>query len=163
MPVLSEPRHERFCQLRIEGKTIDQAYIDAGFKANRSNAARLNANDHIQARMEELLAARQKALVEEGRWSAVSLFNRMHELIDKAVEKGEIKAAIDGHKTILECFGYMDSPTLTHEHVKGQKIQADQPAEGQGDANAQAGGQPAGAAVLHISKALRELKRKTAG
>jgi phage terminase small subunit len=119
MPVLSEPRHERFCQLRIEGKTIDQAYIDAGFKANRSNAARLNANDHIQARMEELLAARQKALVEEGRWSAVSLFNRMHELIDKAVEKGEIKAAIDGHKTILECFGYMDSPTLTHEHVKG--------------------------------------------
>lgn len=163
MPVLSDPRHERFCQLRVEGKTIDQAYIDAGFKANRSNAARLNSNEHIHARMEELLAARHKTVVEEGRWSALALFNRMHELVEKALEKGEIKAAIDGHKTILECFGYMDSPTLTHEHVKGQKIQAEQPTDGQGEANAVPSEQSTGAAVLHISKAIRDLRRKAAG
>lgn len=163
MPVLLEARHERFCHLRLEGKSIDQAYVEAGYKQNRHNAAALARKQHILTRMEELLAAKQKAVVEEGRWSAVALFNRMHDLIEKAVEKGEIKAAIDGHKTILECFGYMDSPTLTHEHVKGQKIQAEQPTDGQGDANAQSGEQSAGAAVLHISKALRELKRKTAG
>ena len=41
MAALLDPRHERFCLLRLAGKTIDAAYVDAGFKQNRSNAARL--------------------------------------------------------------------------------------------------------------------------
>lgn len=35
MPVLKNARHERFAQGRAKGKTIDEAYVDAGFKANR--------------------------------------------------------------------------------------------------------------------------------
>ena len=54
MSVLSNPRHERFAQERAKGQTVDAAYVEAGFKANRGNAARLNANESIQRRIAEL-------------------------------------------------------------------------------------------------------------
>jgi phage terminase small subunit len=55
MPVLDNPRHERFAQALAEGKTADEAYADAGYEANRGNAARLKANESISARVTELL------------------------------------------------------------------------------------------------------------
>lgn len=60
MPALLDPRYERFCQGRMLGKTIDQAYIYAGFSANRGNATRLNANESVQARIRELSEQRAK-------------------------------------------------------------------------------------------------------
>lgn len=54
MAVLKNARHEKFAQERAKGKSVDAAYVDAGFKANRGNAARLNANESIQARIAEL-------------------------------------------------------------------------------------------------------------
>jgi phage terminase small subunit len=57
VPTLENPRHERFAQERAKGATADAAYITAGFKPNRHNAARLNTNETIQARIAELLAA----------------------------------------------------------------------------------------------------------
>lgn len=55
MPVLSNPKHERFAQELVKGATADQAYVSAGYKQNRFNAARLNTNEHIRARVEEIL------------------------------------------------------------------------------------------------------------
>ncbi len=54
MPKLKDPRHELFCQNRAVGQTCDAAYTNAGYKPNRGNAARLNANESIQARIGEL-------------------------------------------------------------------------------------------------------------
>lgn len=54
MPKLKNARHERFAQGLTAGKTADQAYVDAGFKRNDGNAARLKGNDRIKARVEEL-------------------------------------------------------------------------------------------------------------
>ncbi|MDW9473157.1 terminase small subunit [Sinorhizobium meliloti] len=54
MPVLKNARHEKFAQARAKGNTVDEAYVAAGFKANRGNAARLNANESIQARVAEI-------------------------------------------------------------------------------------------------------------
>jgi phage terminase small subunit len=54
MAVLQNHRHELFAQGIVEGKTSDQAYIDAGFKPGRNNAARLRAKENIQARIKEL-------------------------------------------------------------------------------------------------------------
>ncbi len=48
---LSNPRHEAFAQSIAEGKTQQQAYIDAGFKASRSAASRLSTNVNILARV----------------------------------------------------------------------------------------------------------------
>lgn len=55
MPVLSNAKHERFAQARAKGETADAAYVTAGFSENRSNAARLSANEHVVARIAELL------------------------------------------------------------------------------------------------------------
>ncbi|RMI21358.1 terminase small subunit [Sinorhizobium meliloti] len=54
MPVLDNPRHEAFAQALFKGKTADEAYVLAGFKANRGNAATLKANQNIVKRLAEL-------------------------------------------------------------------------------------------------------------
>jgi hypothetical protein len=54
MAVLPNAKHERFCQARAKGETIDSAYVLAGYSENRGNAARLNANESVQARIAEI-------------------------------------------------------------------------------------------------------------
>jgi phage terminase small subunit len=51
---LTNPRHERYAQELATGKTADEAYKSAGYKANRGNATRLKANDSIMKRIVEL-------------------------------------------------------------------------------------------------------------
>jgi len=60
VPVLSNPRHERFAQELAKGKSASQAYVAAGFEGHRQNAARLMSNDVIADRVEELLEAGAK-------------------------------------------------------------------------------------------------------
>jgi hypothetical protein len=54
VPTLRNPRHERFAQELATGKTADAGYVLAGYKENRSNAARLNASQNIQQRVAEI-------------------------------------------------------------------------------------------------------------
>ena len=59
MPILQNPRHERFAQELANGKSGNDAYVAAGFKANRGNAGALTRQQHISTRVAELLAARE--------------------------------------------------------------------------------------------------------
>ena len=54
MPVLSNHKWERFAQELAKGKTADEAYTIAGYKANRGNAATLKANQSILNRVVEI-------------------------------------------------------------------------------------------------------------
>ena len=54
MPALLNPRYETFAQLRVQGKTIDEAYQGAGYKPHRGNAHRLSTNENILRRVAEL-------------------------------------------------------------------------------------------------------------
>ena len=54
MPTLQNPRHERFAQELATGKSADAAYVLAGYRTNRSNAARLSASRDIQKRVAEI-------------------------------------------------------------------------------------------------------------
>lgn len=54
MPVLKNTRHEKFAQARASGKSIDDAYVLAGYKRNGGNACRLNENENVSARVREL-------------------------------------------------------------------------------------------------------------
>jgi hypothetical protein len=54
VPVLTNPRHERYAQELAKGKTADDAYSSAGFKPNRGNASTLKTNQSILARVAEL-------------------------------------------------------------------------------------------------------------
>jgi phage terminase small subunit len=54
---LDNPRHERFVQGLLAGKSADDAYAAAGFRPHRGNASRLRANEHVVRRLAELQAA----------------------------------------------------------------------------------------------------------
>lgn len=79
MPVLKNARHEKFAQELAKGKTADEAYQLAGFKPNRGNAARLNANESIRARVEEL-ASRG---AEKAEWTAADRLSALKTIFDK--------------------------------------------------------------------------------
>lgn len=54
MPLLKNPKHEKFAQELAKGKTADEAYRIAGYSKHRSNAARMIANDSIRQRVAEI-------------------------------------------------------------------------------------------------------------
>jgi hypothetical protein len=57
MTALSNAKREAFCQHRAVGsKTLDEAYVLAGYKPNRKNAARLAMTKEVKARLKELQA-----------------------------------------------------------------------------------------------------------
>ena len=56
MPLLRNPRHEAFAQNLAKGMSAAAAYRKAGYKPNRGNAVRMNANESIKARVRELMA-----------------------------------------------------------------------------------------------------------
>ena len=56
MAILKNPKHEAFAQARARGLSIDRAYEEAGYKPNRGNAARMNTNEGVTARIAELQA-----------------------------------------------------------------------------------------------------------
>lgn len=57
MPILSNPKHELFAQEIAKGVPASQAYVNAGYAKNDSNSSRLNGNDRVKARVQELLEA----------------------------------------------------------------------------------------------------------
>jgi hypothetical protein len=122
LPILSNARHERFAQAIFAGMTIDEAYQAAGFKANRSNASRLNSNDHIQTRIAELQEQAAQRKLQIVSHDAKAQFDMLALDIIAAREAGNFNAVMRGHEMRLQAFGYLDSPTLTHEHVRGQRI-----------------------------------------
>ena len=65
MPVLSKSRHELFSQAVANGRSLDDAYSDAGFVRNRGNASKLMRNTAIQSRVDELLQERAKGTLQK--------------------------------------------------------------------------------------------------
>lgn len=68
MPMLTNPRHERFAQALAAGKTADEAYQVAGFKPNRGNATRLKANESVAQRVAELQGRITEGVVLTKQW-----------------------------------------------------------------------------------------------
>jgi hypothetical protein len=124
MPVLKDPKHEAFAQHLAKGLSQEAAYKAAGYKGGRTHASRLVTNGNIGRRVAELTEKAAEKAIAAVSFEAKDLFQRMEDLIKRAADAGDYKTAMDGLKFELRCFGYEDSPTLTHEHVKGQSIQA---------------------------------------
>lgn len=81
MPVLKDTRHERFAQALAKGMTADEAYVSAGYKRNRGNAARLKASESIRARVAELTnKASEKASLSKA-W----IIERLMQNVDQAL------------------------------------------------------------------------------
>jgi hypothetical protein len=54
MPVLPNPRHEKFAQALANGTSASAAYVEAGYKANAGNACTLKSQQYISKRVVEL-------------------------------------------------------------------------------------------------------------
>ncbi len=129
MPALANQGHEAFAQAIAKGQSVGDAFRIAGYGGNVSNATRLNKDQKIIERVAELRAKKAEKLIDRDRWEPVKLFDFLRDLIDKAVEAGDFKAAMDGAKFLIRCFGFEDSATLTHEMVRGQSLNQGQVAE----------------------------------
>jgi hypothetical protein len=77
MPILANPKHEAFAQGLARGSSASAAYVEAGYKPNRHNAAALAREKHIRTRVNELqeeqLAIHQQATVEAAANAKVTL------------------------------------------------------------------------------------------
>jgi phage terminase small subunit len=91
VPTLRNPRHQKFAQELAAGKTADAGYVLAGYRENRSNAARLNANRHIQKRVAEI----QSVGAERAAITVESLIAEAESARKKAMaDKGGAAAAV---------------------------------------------------------------------
>ena len=54
MPVLKNPKHEKFAQALAQGRTQLEAFVEAGYKAHGGNASSLAKKQHIVERVAEL-------------------------------------------------------------------------------------------------------------
>lgn len=85
MPTLSNARHERFAQALAKGMSQADAYVEAGYKASRSAAARLAADVNICARVAEI--AERVAIRTEV--TAAEITDRLLAIAKKAEGKDE--------------------------------------------------------------------------
>jgi len=96
MPALENPKHERFAQELAKGKTADEAYVLAGYKENRGNAATLKANQSISDRVAEIVE-RASVRVEI---TLAKLMEMAATVYDRSLEQGQNAAAISAVKEL---------------------------------------------------------------
>lgn len=129
---LTNPRHEAFAQSLAKGLTADAAYAEAGYRPNRGNAVRLKANESVQRRVAELVAAGAKVaevdiakvLAELKRiaFGGLSAFLRISAdgelLIDLSRVSKEDLDTLD----ILECDIVEKDNQVTHRRIKIRRL-----------------------------------------
>ena len=107
MPVLKNPRHERFAQLLASGNTATDAYEFAGYKRDAGNSSHLARSDKITSRVQEIT---REAIERERKVQAIatercavtrqSLIEKAQEICAKAIEAGQLSAATAAVKEI---------------------------------------------------------------
>lgn len=117
MPVLPNARHEKFCQELASGKSAHQAYIDAGFRASRQNAARLRTKDTIAARVQEI----QKASAVRAEITLEGVLRELDEAIAVAKHKNMPNALVSAAQLRAKLGGLLVDRAeveITHNFTK---------------------------------------------
>lgn len=81
MPVLRNAKHEAFARAIAGGKTADAAYVEAGYKENRHNAAALAREEHISTRVREILSK----VAEKAEWSFADRLQSLQAIHDASL------------------------------------------------------------------------------
>lgn len=101
MAVLKNARHEAFAQALASGKTADAAYVEAGYKENRHNAAALAREEHISTRVAEILAK----LAKRAEITVHSLADELEEARAIALAEKQSSAAVSATMGKAKLFG----------------------------------------------------------
>jgi hypothetical protein len=90
VPLLKNPRHEKFALALAEGKSATDAYALAGYKPCRQNAHRMTTKDDIQVRLAEIQGAAAKA----SEVTIESLLSELEAARAKATDLDQLSAAV---------------------------------------------------------------------
>jgi phage terminase small subunit len=96
MPVLKNPRHERFVQYLAGGKTATEAYALAGYKPSRANASHLLDNPDVSERLRQITTKRAVAAAV----TAESLIEQNQKVFDAACDAKQFSATVGANKEI---------------------------------------------------------------
>jgi hypothetical protein len=94
MPVLSNAKHELFCQHLALGKTASDAYEMAGYKPSRSNASVLRAKQSVSDRLSEILQQSEEKVVGQIEYTRDALLSELEEERQLALKRGQASAAV---------------------------------------------------------------------
>lgn len=133
MPVLPNQKHERFAQALALGKSADEAYVSAGYKANRGNAATLKANQSILDRVSELtskgaeraeidVARVLKELVRLGTSDIRNAFTPDGRLMHPQAWSDDFAASVASIEVTTRTLGKDDNGNTEVEHVHKIKV-----------------------------------------
>jgi hypothetical protein len=92
MPVLDNPRHERFAQYLAEAKTAAEAYVLVGFKPNRGNPSKLAHRPSVAARVKEL-TSHYAELAAKTAITTESLVQDVEKVLQRAMAIDQLGAA----------------------------------------------------------------------
>lgn len=92
MPILTNPREERYCQNRAAGMIHDKAYADAGYNpgSSRNNAWTMSKKPHIQERITEIMAE----FAEDNKVTVQDIVRQLDEDRAFAIKCGTASAAV---------------------------------------------------------------------
>jgi phage terminase small subunit len=90
MPILRNPRHEKFATEIVAGKSAAEAYELAGYKSNYGNCIRLKGNERLVARVAEL----QHAGAARAEVSVASILEELEQARKIALKRGQPSAAV---------------------------------------------------------------------
>jgi len=97
MPVLANPRHEKFAQLLAEGKTMTVAYELCGYRPSRGNASHLADKQSIRDRVHQLTTEPVAAIaardIARAKVTAESLLHEAEQARVGAMESKQYNAA----------------------------------------------------------------------
>lgn len=125
MPILDNPRHERFARELATGKSATAAYLLAGYRGDRTAAARLSTNVHIKTRIAEM----QEKAVERTLVTVESIAAELDEardlaLSDKSYNPSAAVAASMGKAKLYGLLVDQTVSTNTH-HVVSPELPTD--------------------------------------
>lgn len=124
MPILTNQRHEKFCQLVAGGMPASRAYTEAGYSCSSgsvdANASRLLKKDRVFNRVQELGEKTQSALIKLISVDKQWVIEQLIENARMAKEEGQIGPANRALELIGKELGmFVDrkdvSMTVTHE------------------------------------------------
>ena len=91
MPVLSNAKYEIFAQSIAAGKSPQDAYVEAGYKWNKTNPYTIKKKQEVYERINELLLERQGAVLKktakEAEYTRDTLLGYLEEARAIALEK----------------------------------------------------------------------------
>jgi phage terminase small subunit len=96
LPVLKNPRHEKFAQLVASGIRPAEAYISLGYSRNGAaqSAAKLLQRTDVRKRLDEILASAAQSVAAEVAFDQKRVLSRLDVLGRKAEELKQISAAV---------------------------------------------------------------------